>query len=273
MEDNTISEEPAKNDNTESKGLQIWEQKEIEFVQTKTIRRITFANFWAEVGDALNLDRGFLHTMKGLTIAPAKTIIGYLDTRRFTITNPFKYFLLIVGITVFIANLNGYFNSQVDAIEYGYKMGQGDTSNISPEKLEKSEQFLKEFGELFKEYFIKYQNIWSALSIFFTSIFSFLFFRKTKFNFLENMTMNTYIYSHTYLFFLIMVIFSLKGMFWSNIYLLLHLVYTIVVFKGVFQGKWTTTIVKGLLITVLNMIFFISSIVIVLLGYYIAFIK
>ncbi len=228
--------------------LKVWEEKEVYVQRTKTIRRLSLKNLIYQVADAFNLDKGLVYTFKGLFIKPTATIRDYIDDKRDLITNPVKYFLLIVGTTIFIATqTNFYENNQdfVKGLEQGMEMSN---SNInSDEKLAEKQELIKSVQTAYFDYFLPYQNIWTALTIAFSSFFTFLFFRKSGYNFIEHNVINTYLYVHTYLIMTLIIIFKLNMNFWIYPYFLYYTILSIVVYKGLFENSWGKTIFKTLL--------------------------
>lgn len=224
--------------------LKVWSE-DIEITETKTIKRLTFRGLLTDVADAFNLDKGLLYTLKGMTIRPAQTIQEYLDDKRYIVTNPIKFFILIVGTTLLIATQTGYFDD-VSAIKDGFEYGytQGDETKEIPEEMKELEEKLMYY---FENYFVKYQNVWFLITIIFTSFFTYLFFRKRGFNFVEHNIINAYIFIYTYLFFTIMVIFNLNAQIWTYPYMIIYTAMAMIVYKRLFKVSWWQSIYKTLL--------------------------
>jgi hypothetical protein len=228
--------------------LKVWQTAELEVERTKKIRRLSFKNLAYEFAEAFNLDKGLVHTFKGLCIRPTETIRGYLDDKRDLVTNPIKYFLLIVGTTILIGTQNGYYENNVDfikGIEQGISMSD---SEINTDKASaKKQELVNIVKSAYFDYFLPYQNIWTALTIAFSSFFSFLFFRKSGFNYVEHNVINTYIYVHTFLVMTLIIIFDLNMDYWFYPYLFYFLILSLIVYKGLFGNSWWKTIFKTIL--------------------------
>lgn len=228
--------------------LKVWEQPEVIVERTKKIRRLSFKNLAYEFAEAFNLDKGLIHTFKGLCTQPTETIRGYLDDKRDLVTNPIKYFLLIVGTTVLIGTQTGYYENNVEfvkGVEQGINISEGDIN--TDEQLAKKQELIDTVQAAYFDYFLPYQNIWTALTISFSSFFSFLFFRKSGFNYVEHNAINTYIYVHTYLIMSLIIIFNLNTDIWFYPYFLYFLILSLIVYKGLFRNSWAKTILKTIL--------------------------
>lgn len=250
-------------DNKSKVSLRVWSET-IEVQETKIIKRLTFRSLFADLADVLNLDKGLLYTLQGLTLRPAQTIREYLDDGRHKVTNPIKYFILIVGTTLLIASLNGYFDN-TEQLKKGFEFGymSQDGGDEVPKEVKDLEEKIEYF---YTNYFVKYQNIWFLFTIVFTSLFTYLFFRKIGYNFIEHNVINAYVFVHTYLFFTIIVVFQLHDGIWSILYTTLYLVMTVIVFKHLFQLSWWKAFWKSMLaylasVSILMLFFMIFGIV------------
>ena len=249
-QENIIEEIPTLKED----GLRVWHEKEIEVPNPRIIKRLTARNLLAELAAAFNLNRGFIYTLKGLTLRPAKTIKAYLDTGRYEITSPIKYFIAIVGFTLFIASLNNFFELNqefLNGIEQGIK-----TSSERHQTTEKAAHYIKDIEAAYYDYFIGYQNVWSIFTIFFSSIFSYLFFKKSGYNLVEHFVVNAYIFIHSYLAFSLIVIFHLVNPGWLMLYFMIFLFMTLIVYKRLFLEGWGATIYKTIFTSILSSIVF-----------------
>ena len=87
---------------------ELWKEGVIPYVQQREIRRLSWNNLGHEVAEAFNLSRGLFYTMVGLTIRPAATIREYLNEGRYRIISPARYFVLVVGLVLFVAVQKGF---------------------------------------------------------------------------------------------------------------------------------------------------------------------
>ena len=275
MQDNEKIEETTKQPleptpETSTNSLRVWEEKEITLTRTKTIRRLSFKNLFLEIANAFNLHEGFLRTISGLTIHPSKTIKSYIDTERDLITSPIKYFLIVASATLLLASVTNYFHLSLeftDGFRRGMEIGSGgEEMNIDKDAI------TKEFEAVFYKYFIGYFNVWTMITILFTSAFSFRFFRKSKYNFVEHFAINTYLYAHSYILFFLIILFHLLHPYWTFVYMLYYMILSIIVYKQLFQRSWWTTIWKYTLAYIISMILFYIVMIGAMLSYFILFV-
>lgn len=214
---------------------ELWQEPKKEVVIHREIRRLTWRNVGWEFAEAFNIIRGLLYTMRGLTLHPARTIREYLNEGRFQVLNPIRYFILVVGIVLFVASRKGYFERTSEA----FKVEVNGEAN--PEKVHQAEERI---AEAYQEYFVKYQNFWSIGSISLTALFTWLFFLKSGYTYLEHLAINTYIFLHTYWIFFIGLLLDIADGIWLIAYFVSYLVMMIVVFKQLTAKRWVSAILR-----------------------------
>ncbi len=226
--------------------LELWTNNQVEVVRHRNIRRLSIPNLAAEVSEAFNINKGFVRTFVGLSYQPAHIIKAYLGLERDLITSPVKYFLLIVGLALYAANATGYFQNLIDfdeaiKIEGNVEDGEGNEKKIEGEKV------MQAFKDAYNNYFIQYQNVWSIITIVTNALFSFLFFRKSGFNFIEHTVINTYVFVHSYVVFFITLFLPGNPGVWATVYTLAYFAYAIWVYHSLFNGKWSRKFIKAIL--------------------------
>lgn len=265
MEQNSDKE----NIKTNPQSLQVWEKDKIEFTQTKYIERLSMRKMLKYIASSFNFEKGVLMTMKGLTIHPAKTIKSYLDTGRYVVTSPIKYFFLIVGLTIFIGSITGYY--LVDTSQY-LEIINETTTNLpseigvtesSDEAITKTSQDKKAktlaqghllIMSLVNDLVVKYSNIMGLFSIIIISFISFLFFRSSRFNLTEHIAINTYLYVHASIVFLILIIIGSQNIALTFIQTILQFIMSLVVYYKLFQQDKVTVLFKTMGIFILGSI-------------------
>lgn len=71
--------------------------------------RFTTKRLWGQVFEAFtDLDRGFLHTLKVLTVAPGLAIKDYLDGKRSPMYNPFRFYILTAAALIIVTEITGF---------------------------------------------------------------------------------------------------------------------------------------------------------------------
>ena len=239
--------------------LQIWEKGRIEVTNTKYIERLTFRKLMSDIANAFNFEKGLLSTMLGLTIRPAKTICLYLDEGRYKVTSPVKYFLLIVGLTIFIGSMTDYYlldkSEFLDdlAVENRVEMVKDSEGKVISRKISLTNN--PQLLAFVNDAVIKYGNVFGLLSILVYSFFSFLFFRSSKFNFVEHLSINTYLYTHTSIWLLLLVIVGNNAPIFLIVQSVLFLIMLLIVYMKLFQGSKLKIALKGIGVYLLTSVF------------------
>ncbi len=177
------------------------------------IRRITLTSVVKEAFSSItNMDKGFLYNLKTLALHPQQLIIDYIKGRRKGINNPITF--LILSTTIYII-LESFVELPISV---------PNNANV-----EKSRIFLagKEAGHLMKTY-LKYYWI---LSVFFLSSSTRLMFG--KYNFIEHLTINSFILGFATL----LGLFGLIVFKWHLLFNLFIYVIILIMLYRVFETK------------------------------------
>lgn len=158
-------------------------------------QRFTLKGFFAVVGSALNIERGFLYTIVWLFRNPGKVIDDYLKGRTKPYLNPLNYILIIVGVYAFLVISFNIYDSSVETTNH---LLGNDQRNVSPEAME----FQKRFMDLSR----KYINLVPLMIIPFASIFSRWYYHKKQLYYGEHLIINTFVFAQSYT---ILIILSL----------------------------------------------------------------
>jgi len=132
----------------------------------------------------VNLERGLFYTIKELAIRPGKAIHKFLYTEeRKQFMKPISFLLLMVSIGTFLSlKLVTNFEGQ-DLDEIIAQSG----------KITENSSFLKKLIANSSQYILKYFHLFQLVKIPFIALFTFLFFKKVKFNYAEHLVTNSYI--------------------------------------------------------------------------------
>ncbi len=186
---------------------------------------------------ALNLERGFLHTLIELSKSPGKAIREYVAGKRIIYMSPLRYLFFMVAIGAlasYFVSFDVMFDGEVD-----------DQQTINS---------FKEAENIIKEYF----SLISIISVPFYALFSWLFFLKHKQNFAKHLVVNAYVTAHNNLIFLMLLPFYMQTD--KTIYLIgnygilvLSTIYIIWVYIQYFNPKYKLLAVfKALLVYLLT---------------------
>ena len=126
---------------------------------------------YAVFSGILSLNKGILFTVKELFTRPGHSIREYIEGKRINYINGFTLLLLLLTLTYFLDDFTGLKLADVTA--------EGS----------------KEFANLLEEFMKEYPRIVFLMNIPLLAISSYLFFRKSNYNFAENIVAGTYIIS------------------------------------------------------------------------------
>jgi len=146
--------------------------------------RITFKSIVVSfVRTFVEADRGFFYNIKNLTIAPQKTIIGYIEGKRAGIYPPLSYAAIMITLFVLMD-----VNFAITPFE------------INQEGMERNPGFNvgKEYGKFLRD---NLRYLW-YLNIFFFAISTYLLFQ--TYNFAEHVVINAFIFAQAALFAIIL---------------------------------------------------------------------
>ena len=73
------------------------------------------------VNAIFNLEKGYFFTIKSLTLHPGKVVQDYLNGKTINYTNPFRYALIGIAISIFFTLSLGIWDLQVDQIVDTYR--------------------------------------------------------------------------------------------------------------------------------------------------------
>lgn len=195
--------------------------------------------------------RKFFYTAWDLTIRPAKSIKMVLSGYKKYLYPYFNYLVLIGAITIFLSVRYKFFVT-------GFEIG--DQSDAAGKLLDWM-GFDKQFRQDFFVYAEEFATIVNIVAIPFFSLFSCLFFPKSKFNVAEHFILNVYIAAQQLLFLLLFIPFL---EFFPNhrditigIYTGLTILYNIWVYTTIFEGKRWLNIIKSAL--AIGLAFFVQT--------------
>jgi hypothetical protein len=125
----------------------------------------------------LHIDKGIFFTMKELLLRPAATLQEYMAGKRVRHFKPLAYVLILTAISSFIIHLTD---------NYVTTAGYHTTILAEPTLLNRMVVSSSHFFE-------KYPSIFYFLMIPVISVITWLFFRKGRYNYWENIVLNMYL--------------------------------------------------------------------------------
>jgi Protein of unknown function (DUF3667). len=206
-----------------------------------------------------HVDKGILHTIKILTLHPGKAIRGYLSGKRASLFKPFSYLITLAAIYVlcFLAfDLNSYHSNAYSA------------QNAEIDAL----------GSTIATWITNHLGIVQLMILPISAFFSFLLFKKSNYNYGENLVINIYVSAHVILFSILLlpVVYLLSKIGYEELsfYLssVLSTIVEMIMLCSVFtMYSKTSRVIRSFIWAVLSNIAFIFIIsIVIFFSYYLA---
>ncbi|WP_231424653.1 DUF3667 domain-containing protein [Pedobacter sp. Leaf250] len=181
--------------------------------QKSTTHRYSIAHFVEHdfIHGVWHVDKGLLFTVKELFTRPGHSIREYIQGRR---ASHFSFVTLILLILTASTLLAPYLHIKM--------------SDLIPMRT-------KNVMNSFEEFVTKYPKIFIVILIPFNSIFSFLWFRKARFNFSEHLVANSYKAAAELI---IGLLFTVLMIFYTNLKILTIVYFSVIMPIVFFYGIW-----------------------------------
>ncbi|MBY0424536.1 MAG: DUF3667 domain-containing protein [Cytophagales bacterium] len=191
--------------------------------------------------------KGLFSTIKDLFAMPGTAIRAFIAGQRLILYPPIKYLVLIGTITVLLSARYQFFSNEFTSTD-----AQHNQQLLSALGLESYSEKLDEFF-LYGE---KYATLLNIVAIPVFAFFSWLLFFNSKFNFAENLVLNTYISAQQLLILLAFVpffeVYSFEKEFIVPIYTVVSILYNLAVYVGFFEEKLWLGIIKSTVVIILS---------------------
>lgn len=209
-----------------------FEEKEIEVVQSRKIKRLELRNVFDAILQAFNLERGGVYTVKQLLLDPGELVRRYISTGRLNFTSPFKLLIITTTIVFLLLQQSASFQDFREGFFVGLKNGK-----------------IRNFIDDASRYFNILLWIFIPIGAFITWLFNI----KGRFNFAENLAYQTYLFSLTNIIMMFMVIdvFVPSGLVILTVYIA-FVFYYYFSYKSFFQKGWLRTIAEQTVIYLLS---------------------
>lgn len=139
-------------------------------------------------------DRGFFFTLRELFLHPARVIREYVAGRRSVYANPVKYLAIWLGISTVLTF--AFLDTEKFTKQTSQQMVSQQTAKVSQKQMRRLQEAQADLSALQLELF-QYPQLMYALLVPLLSAFTLLFFRRSGFNYAENLVFNTYISAQT----------------------------------------------------------------------------
>jgi hypothetical protein len=203
-----------------------------------------------------HVDSGILFLIKELFIRPGTVIREYIEGKRKKYFNPFQYLILSIAAVVFVT------------VKF-------DLGTLLMGNLQMSGKGVAVFQQQFTKFMYQYFNIFQFITIPVLSLYSYIFFKRSGYNYAENLVLNTFLSSQRHLGFLLFApvfyFFREQAPNINRVFLLLWTAYTIWAYIGFYKPK--NKIWAGVKTVIISFLFFITNGALLLLVFYIFFYK
>ncbi|MES2774245.1 MAG: DUF3667 domain-containing protein [Bacteroidota bacterium] len=167
--------------------------------QKKDIHRFTLGHIFHEIVHAVtHADKGIFHLLKELSIRPGRVAREYLAGKRKKYFNPFTFFILCMGLFVFL-------NMTMLPAEKKMAPDARVLARIPTEAGKQTYITMMTRGANVRMLMTKHGNVMAMIAIPFISLITWLAFKKQRYNYAEHLTANVFFVPYSNLLFTIVV--------------------------------------------------------------------
>jgi hypothetical protein len=215
--------------------------------QRADTHRLSLGHFAHELLHAItHTDKGILFLIKELSFRPGHVVREYIEGKRKKYFNPFSFLLIMLALQILAYNKTDLLSALTDkSAEMIRSMG----SSIKYEDVAKE----MDQARIKSEKAVEYNKALNLILLPILALMTWLLFRKSKFNYTENLIFHFFIMGQVLVFFLVFcvlpfLIFPDQVIVIYYLYFLLLLGYNLFSFRQFFQDTWTKTILKSVLL-------------------------
>lgn len=223
--------------------------------QKAATKRFTIGHFGHEAFHAVtHTDKGILFLIKELFRNPGRVALEYNAGKRKKYFNPVTFLLIMMAIQVFAmqkTNMNSAFiNATKEMI-----------TNMTKDSKITSEEITRELdeGRQKGEKAIEYNKLFNFLAIPLMALFTWLMFKRSGYNYAENLVLNVMIFGQTIVIFVLVLLVPFllypKGVilfYYLNI--LAFWIFSFIAYRQFFKQGWGKTIFKGIVVQIVYLI-------------------
>jgi hypothetical protein len=227
--------------------------------QKADTHRFTLKHFAHEVFHAVtHTDKGIIFLMKELFRRPGKVTSEYVGGKRKKYFNPITFLLIMIAVQIYVSKKTDFFAEFTRSISTWTQQMAAKSKN--PEVRLKIAEDQNKKTEKQVSNVLDNNKLLTFLFIPVLSILTWLFFKKSGYNYVENLILNILVNGELTLIFLVFailpfVIWPSLVMAWMLLYWLASWIYTFIAYKQFFKQRWFITIAKGLALQILYVIF------------------
>ncbi|HEY0742225.1 MAG TPA: DUF3667 domain-containing protein [Chryseosolibacter sp.] len=223
--------------------------------QKAATHRLTLGHFVHETTHAVtHTDKGILLLIKEMFVRPGIVAREYVEGKRKKYFNPLTFLLIMIAIQVFVTKQTDFYGKFTRQMQKLYEMIEKSNPNAAKGK----EKFTKQVEEADKRMAFANDNskIMNFIFIPFLSLLTWLFFKKSGYNYAENLILNVLIGGQTVVLFFVICIIPVMiktslVIIVLYLYLIVLLIYGLIAYRQFFQQKWRWVILKGLTLQII----------------------
>lgn len=215
------------------------ESEKLYHVEKKEIRRLSLRSFIEDIFHLIDIDKGLFYTLKEFLIHPRQAIRNYFGKERFVHANPFRTLAILATLSAFTALNSGYAEQQI--MEFG--KGAADGAEIDTQVEQIMQGIYTGIFEYFSLITFGFLPLMAAIS--------YLFYKKSGFNFAEHLVINSaLLLIPTLLFIVFTGLFGItKSQSFLFVYYIIAICYQVYFMTTVFYTHWLWSVLKGIFIT------------------------
>lgn len=223
--------------------------------QKAATHRLTLGHFMHETTHAVtHTDKGMLLLIKELFVRPGVVAREYAEGKRKKYFNPLTFLLIMMAIQVFATKQTDFYGKFTRQMQKLYEMIEKANPNAAKSKA----KFNQRIQEADKRMAFANDNtkIINFIFIPFLSLLTWLFFKRSGYNYAENLILNVLIAGQLVIFFFLICIIpvALKPslvILVVYLYMLVSVIYAIVAYKQFFRQKTRWVILKGVALQII----------------------
>jgi hypothetical protein len=221
--------------------------------QKADTHRFTVTHLAHELLHALtHTDKGVFFLIKEMFYRPGKVALEYNAGRRKKYFNPISFLLIMMALQLFVAKKAHVYDAYLTGTEKWVKEMTKSSKTVRGSSA--GSEF--ETAKRQTPKILENAKILSFLFIPIVALLTWLFFKKSKSNYAENLIFNVLLQGQIDLFFILFciipfLIYPPSIVLAMYFYLLLSWIYSIFAYKQFYQQRWFATIWKGILIQIL----------------------
>jgi hypothetical protein len=218
--------------------------------QKAETHRFTLGHFAHEVVHAVtHTDKGIFLLIKGMMVRPGVVVREFVEGKRKKYFNPFTFLLIMMAVQVFAVNKTNFFGKFTQQMQKLYEQ----IAAMDPKATNAGKEFNERMQKADKQVSFANENTKMVNFIFipFLSLLTWLFFKRSGFNYAENLILNILIGGQMVVLFLVICILPvlLKAslvIIVMYLFIFVSFIYALITYKQFFRLSWGWTIFKGL---------------------------